>query len=227
MRQLNVLVTGVGAIIGYGIIKSLRQSAYQIKIIGMDIFKDAVGRVWCDDFVQGVRADSDQFSSFINKLVDRFNIDLIIPGIEQDIDMLARMVYQESFDVCKVALNTEQALYTFNNKKLTYRLLEALGLPSIPFALSETESAKHVIDIIGVPCILKPNISYAGKGLLTIRSEDDLQRHCGKEGFVFQQKVTSGIEYTISVFGLGNCLYCNPVFYHARSNFHSISLTRK
>lgn len=47
-RKYNILVTGIGAIIGYGIIKSLRNSKYDCNIIGIDIFNDAIGQkmVW-------------------------------------------------------------------------------------------------------------------------------------------------------------------------------------
>ena len=33
MRKYNVLVTGVGAIIGYGIIKNLRKSKFDLSLI--------------------------------------------------------------------------------------------------------------------------------------------------------------------------------------------------
>ena len=50
MRQINALVTGIGTIIGYGIIDSLRKSKYDVNIVGMDINPDAVGKNWCDEF---------------------------------------------------------------------------------------------------------------------------------------------------------------------------------
>lgn len=46
----TILVTGVGAIIGYGIIRSLHVSQYPVKIVGMDIYSDAIGQKWCDVF---------------------------------------------------------------------------------------------------------------------------------------------------------------------------------
>ncbi len=214
MDQFNILVTGVGAVIGYGIIKSLKKSRYNVKIIGIDIFEDAVGRVWCDKFVQGVRADSEQFPEFITKLVKKFDIDLIIPGIEQDVDAFGKMVYKHSFNACKIALNTKTALKVFNNKRLTYRLLNELGLPFIQFALSQDlteKSVEEIIDIVGLPCIVKPDISYARKGLATLVNREELQFYNKQKGYVFQKKINSGIEYTISVFGLGNGKYCNPI----------------
>ena len=51
MPDYNILVTGVGAIIGYGIINSLNKSKYELNVIGADIYPDAVGRAWCDGFI--------------------------------------------------------------------------------------------------------------------------------------------------------------------------------
>lgn len=209
--KYKILVTGVGAIIGYGIVKSLRQSYYPVHIVGIDIFDDAVGRVWCDEFVQGVRADAHEFSFFIKGLVKLYDIDLIIPGIEQDINALAYMVFNESFQLCKVALNSEKALQVFNNKKTTYSILKSLNLPFIPFIASENASRENIQNRLGFPCVLKPNVSYAGKGLLVLDSQGEVKKYLNKEGFIFQRKVRSKVEYTMSVFGLGDGQYCNPI----------------
>ena len=59
--MINVLVTGVGAIIGYGIINSLKmQNEYPIRIVGMDIYDDAYGQFLCDKFYVAERADSEK-----------------------------------------------------------------------------------------------------------------------------------------------------------------------
>ena len=57
----TILVTGVGAVIGYGIVRSLRASKFPVRIVGMDIYADAVGQRWCDVFEQAVRADDPRY----------------------------------------------------------------------------------------------------------------------------------------------------------------------
>ena len=92
MKQISVLVTGVGAIIGYGIINSLRkQNDISVRIVGMDIFDDAYGQFLCDKFYIAERADSPKYQDFINDLIAKEKIDLIIPGIEQDMYRLAEL----------------------------------------------------------------------------------------------------------------------------------------
>ena len=118
-RTINILVTGVGAVIGYGIIKSLKNSKYKCNIIGIDIFEDAIGQVWCDKFIQSIRADSSDFLNFINNIIEEEKIDLVLPGIEQDLQALI-----ENFDKLnknpKFSLNNRSLFKTLHDKKMTY-----------------------------------------------------------------------------------------------------------
>ena len=75
-NKINILVTGVGAIIGYGIVKSLRMSRHSVRIIGTDIFDDAYGKFISDEFVVAEFASSPKYLEFINNIVDKFQIDL-------------------------------------------------------------------------------------------------------------------------------------------------------
>ena len=50
MNAYRILVTGVGAVIGYGVIRSLRKARPESVVIGLDIHPDAVGKHWCDQF---------------------------------------------------------------------------------------------------------------------------------------------------------------------------------
>lgn len=77
MKRYNILVTGVGAIIGYGIIKCLRKSKYDCYITGMDIYEDAVGQAWTDEFIQAVPASDCSYPKFLRTIIERKNIDLV------------------------------------------------------------------------------------------------------------------------------------------------------
>ena len=116
--MLNILVTGVGAIIGYGIIKSLReQTTYEVRIIGMDIYDDAYGQFVCDKFYIAERADSPKYLDFINHIVEKENIDLIMPGIEQDMYRLHELGEKVN---TKVIMNNDLLIELSQDKLLTY-----------------------------------------------------------------------------------------------------------
>jgi len=63
----RILITGVGAIIGYGIIKTIKMSCFNAYIVGCDIYEDAVGQKWCNKFYQAIPSDSDTYISFLQK----------------------------------------------------------------------------------------------------------------------------------------------------------------
>lgn len=211
-KTINILVTGVGAIIGYGILKSLRKSKYNCNIIGIDIFHDAVGQQWCDKFIQGVRADSEDFISFINAIVEDEQIDIVIPGIEQDIEKMVKN-FPELLSSSKYVLNNKDMFDIFHDKKETYLFLEnEIDLiPSINFEKKLFEKASKKF---GLPFIIKQNISYASKGVASINSEDECTHYLDTFGTecVAQKKLAiQNNEFTCSIFGLGNGQFVNPI----------------
>ncbi len=210
-KPITILITGVGAIIGYGLINSLKKSKYNCRIIGIDIFHDAVGQKWCDKFIQGVRADSEEFISFINNLISTEKVDLVIPGIEQDLKALIEG-FEQLDHSAKYSLNNKALYKTFDDKKLTYKFLEGIAdlIPYIDYSEKLFEEAKEKF---GLPFILKQDISYASKGVAVINEEKDFDFYIDRfgSGCMAQQKLDiKDREYTCSLFGLGDGKFINP-----------------
>ena len=206
---MNVLVTGVGAIIGYGIIKSLRsQQDHDVRIIGMDIFDDAYGRFLCDEFYVAQRADSPAYLDFINGLIEKENIALIIPGIEQDIYRLHELGDKVN---TKVVLNNDLLINLSKDKLETFRFFKDKGINLIPTLFKC--SYRDCVAELGNPFLLKPRSSYASKGIHKIFSEEEFDfynKH--PEDNIFQRIVgTESSEYTISVFGKGDGSYADYI----------------
>ena len=208
-KPITVLITGVGAIIGYGLISSLKKSNYDCRIIGIDIFHDAVGQKWCDRFIPGVRADSENFIDFINNIVSEEKVDLLIPGIEQDLKALI-----EGFDDldhrAQYSLNNKSLYKTFDDKKLTYKFLEGTAdlIPWIDYSETLYEEASKTF---GLPFILKQDISYASKGVAVITEKKDFDFYIDRfgSGCMAQEKLDiKDREYTCSLFGLGRWYFC-------------------
>ena len=203
--MVNVLVTGVGAIIGYGIINSLRmQNEYQIRIVGMDIYDDAYGQFLCDKFYIAERADSELYADFINEIISKENIDLIIPGIEQD---MYRLYQLGNIIRTKVVLNNSLLIELSKDKLKTYKFFKEEGLNVIPtmFMKSYEEYEKE----LGNPFLLKPRTSYASKGIHKIYNREEFDFYNKQpENNIFQRIVgTESEEYTIGVFGCGDGSY--------------------
>lgn len=211
-KIINILVTGVGAVIGYGIIKNLRKSCYECNIVGIDIFSDAVGQKWCNKFIQGVRADSKNYIKFINTIIKEERIDLVLPGIEQD---LKAMIDNFSLleENAKYSLNNKQLFNVFYNKKKTYNFLED-KTNLIPNLYNCSNFYLNAKDKLKLPFILKQDISYASKGVTLIENEEDFNYYLNKFGNdCMAQKYLDILnnEYTCSIFGLGNGEFNNPI----------------
>ena len=201
----NVLVTGVGAVIGYGIVRSLRAMDRPIRIIGMDIYPDAAGQRWCDHFEKAALAATPEYPDFIRSLIHKHSIDLVIPGIEQDV---SRMVNErpgwDDLDA-KFVLNNPSLVTVCADKWLTAQSLVAAGFPAI-----KTRVEGHFAELareFGIPFLLKPRRSYASKGIQKIHTERDLDYWRIKLGdnFMVQEIVGDDeSEYTVAAFGFGD-----------------------
>ena len=199
---MNILVTGVGAIIGYGIINSLRQiNQGNIRVIGMDIYEDAYGKFLCDNFYVAERADSNSYLEFICNVVKRESIDLIIPGIEQDMYRLFEL--RESVPA-QIVLNNELLISISKDKWLTYKYFSEHSNLSLVPTLSQATFDECTAQL-GVPFLLKPRSSYASKGLHYIQTRREFEFYNETpERNIFQRVVGSmDEEYTVSVFGDG------------------------
>lgn len=205
-RKINVLVTGVGAIIGYGIIKSLRASKYDCNIIGMDIYADAVGQAWCDSFVQAIPAADPNYVPFVLKVMEEHQIDLIMFGTEQEINRLSSAEEEMGAQYKKLVLNRKEIIALSDDKWATYQMLRQNDLPTIPSMIEGSYDA--ITQALGTPFLLKPRKSYAGKGMVVIHDESEFQYRRSRlpqEQFMVQKLIGDDEhEYTAATFGFGD-----------------------
>ncbi len=210
MSKYKILVTGVGAIIGYGIIQSLKKSKINLTVIGIDIYDDAYGKNTADIFYQGVLASSPDYIDFINSIVAKEEIDLIIPGIEQD--LYALYLNKDKINT-KIVFNNELCTQLSKDKLLTYNYLkENFKLDLIPTIFNK--SYDECFDQLGLPFLLKPKSSYASKGIQIINNkrEFDFYTENQIENVIFQKIIgTMNSEFTVSVFGNGDGDYLDSI----------------
>ena len=202
----TVLVTGVGAIIGYGILRSMRQASRPLRLIGADIFPDAVGQAWVDEFVQAPLTADAGYLAWLEKTIIDNGVNLVMPGIEQDVHFFAgNRGFFRRLGIA-VVLNSEPLLTLTADKWLMHEELKRIGSTTrIPSFLSG-DFASLARDL-GTPFLLKPRRSYASKGLVKVRTEAEFAGHSAKLGTQLMAQPLIGSddeEYTIAVFGDGS-----------------------
>jgi len=212
MVRLNILVTGVGAIIGYGIINALRKTNRKLRIVGTDIYEDAVGRYFCDTFIPAKRADSIDYLDFLCDIITSHQIDLVFFGTEQEIYKVsdARRLLTDIVD--RLVLNSKWAIGISKDKFKTYLFLRKHGFEAIRTRLDGSYSS--LVSELGTPFLLKLRDSYASKGIVQIDCEDDYDYWKKKMGDSTMAQELIGDdenEYTCGVFVFGSAK-CLPPF---------------
>jgi len=203
MKKYNVLVTGVGAIIGYGIVRSLRQCRYDINIVGMDVYPDAVGQRWCNDFFRSIWASDARYCDFLAEVIDKRKIDLVFFGVEEEIHRLCDDWDAFRGDFKKLILNDRSLIALSRDKWCLYEHLISNKFKAIKSLT--TGEYDLVAEKLGLPCLVKPRYSTASKGITTIDSREDFyywKNKLGKDFMVQEIVGDDEHEYTVGVFGL-------------------------
>ena len=203
--MIRILVTGVGAIIGYGIVNALRKIDEKVHIVGTDIYKDAVGQTWVDKFVQAPFTSSEEYSSWLRQILKNDEVDLIIPGFEQDVHFFSDNPRILDGSSAKIAINNKVLINTSRDKWLTYEALSKLG-STLAIDSALFGEFDDLVSKFGLPFLLKPRQSYAGKGISVVNSIADFnarRERLGEELMAQRLVGDDDQEYTVGMFGDG------------------------
>ncbi len=217
---ITTLVTGVGAIIGQGIIKSLRHSRYPVRVIGIDRSDQSPGPAFCDAFFKKPACDESHpdYLDFWQRIIKAENVDLVLPGLEVDVFFLDRQ--RDFFQKIGVpiVLNRSELIALSSDKWLLGAALERYGLPKIPSIIPLTWS--EAMETLGPPpLLLKPRQGNGSRGIVRLFDESDFLYWRAKAGenWILQRIVgTDHEEYTVGVFGFGDGLSLKPITFRRR-----------
>lgn len=198
---------------GYGLLRSLRFSTPEIRLVGTDIYPDAVGQAWCDVFERAPLTASQDYLEWLHGVITKHHVDLVIPGIEQDVHRLSDDREQLSAFTCKFALNNALLINLSRDKWAMHQALLELGdISRIPSYLTGDYSSLSTL--LGLPFILKPRRGYASKGLVRVRDESDFAAHAPLLGEHLMAQPIIGSdeeEFTVGVFGDGQGHVCASI----------------
>ncbi|MBK5570908.1 ATP-grasp domain-containing protein [Ensifer sp. SSB1] len=216
-QPVTVVVTAVGAIIGQGIVASLRRLEAPIRIIGIDRDANGIGRHFCDDFVAKPSCDeaSPEYLEFWLELLRREDVALVLPGLELDVlffnDNRARFEATET----RVVLNRSPLIALAQDKWDMGEALLQADLPAIPSTLSR--SLEDCTRELGpLPLLLKPRRGNGSRGIALLRDRADFDYWTLKsaDDFLIQKFVGSNDqEYTVGAFGFGDGTTLPPIVF--------------
>lgn len=123
MEAKKVLVTGIGGNVGQGILRNIRDSFSELVIVGVDVANFTAGNYLCDKTYQVPYSYESNYITVIQEIVDKEQIDLIIPSTDYEIYYLAlnksainAVVASSDSDIAKLYLDKyETFLYHKKN----------------------------------------------------------------------------------------------------------------
>lgn len=198
----TILVSGASGIVGYGVLKSLRQSEQKYRLIGTTIYDDSVANAFCDIFEQAPKTSDENYIDWLCKIIKKYDVDMIIPGIEAD--MIKWNQEREALEQIgvEILLNNPELINLCSDKWLFYEKLNSTDSKLAIESRLEGTFEEFEKDF-GLPFLLKPRKGFASKGIVKVDSKAIFLKNQENLGSILMAQPIVGNddeEYTTSAF---------------------------
>jgi len=198
----TILVSGASGVVGYGILRSLRQSAEKYNLIGTTIYKDSIAPAFCDIFEQAPMTTDDSYIDWLCNIIKKHNVDLIIPGIEADMFKWSNERGTIAKTGVKSVINNPELIKLCGDKWLFYETLKKNN-SNLAIESRINGSFDEFIKDYGVPFLLKPRCGFGSRGIVKVDSKEIFLEHENNLGSILMAQPIIGNdrdEYTTSAF---------------------------
>jgi carbamoyl-phosphate synthase large subunit len=196
MKKINILVTGCGDDIGQSIGKILKTLPFSGNIVGTDISLNNASKFIYDKLIQVPPINSLNYSNEIHKIIDSFNIDVIIPSCEPEIR------YHTKKNIDKTYLGKIFISSDLNSRKIGFDKLKTVNfLKKNNFPFPETNIVGKIIKP-KFPLIIKSRAGSGSKKIFIVNNKNDFNFYKNKySSFIAQELINdSEAEYTCGLF---------------------------
>lgn len=200
---MKIFVTGAGAVLGQGIIKSVRQSTLECTLVAADPNPLSSGLYWADAAYRLPFAHEPAFGPRIEELLDRERPDMVLVGTDVELSWFAaeRERLEASFGT-HVLVSDPRVVAIADDKLETARFFESVGLsPPASACAQDNVAVEALVEAVGFPLIVKPRIGARSVGVSLVRDRGELAyAREGRSGLVIQECVGDpDCEFTASV----------------------------
>lgn len=188
----NILVTGAGALLGQGILRSLDYSKNSYNVVSADPDVRSTGHALAHKSYVIPLATEDSYLARIEEIIQDERIDIVFIGTDVELPLFAenKEYLEEKFNL-KVVVSGTNAVAISNNKWKTAEFLRENNFP-FPFSALTTDpdQIKALKKNAAYPYIAKPVDGARSKGIRTITNDDELMEICSYDNnLVVQEKI--------------------------------------
>jgi carbamoyl-phosphate synthase large subunit len=206
----TVLVSGASGVVGYGALKNLRASGYDLKLIGTTIYENSVAPLFCDVFEKAPKTNEECYIPWLCEIIKKHNVDMIVPGIEGDVAKWSANRHTLAETGAFVLVNNHDLINLCADKWLFY---QKIAEHNIPCAITSRidDDFDDTVRQFGLPFIMKPRHGSASKAVTKIVNLTEYRKVKDEYGdeIMAQELVGSDDEeYTVSGFFDNNSELC-------------------
>lgn len=202
MKQINVLVLGVGGNVSQGIVTAIKCSNLNCRIVGACIGEESLGLYFCDTAYISPYANDTRFIDWVIDVCNREHIDIVFSGVEENVMALEanRDLFKNKTNAIFISSSKDQLEIGLSKYK-TAKWLQENGCNYPKSAdLSNRMEVDDLIKEVGYPLIAKPNSGKGSQGIVFVHSKDDLCQIEGKDYCVQELLGDDKSEYTIACY---------------------------
>ena len=172
-------MTAVGSELAFAIIKAIKLFAQPYKLVGCDIYKEVVGKYWCDKFyIVPLAKLEENYLDAIKTIVIREQITIIIPTADIEFFILSK--YKNEFKTkydCNILINDYTDICYFNDKWLAYQWYKANQLPTPKtFIADSLLELKNELANCTYPMFVKPRQGGGSRSIFKVNSFNDIEK---------------------------------------------------
>ncbi len=196
MKKYNIVVTGCGGDIGQSIGKILKESPLFEKVIGADFTDEHAGKFIFDQMIKLPLCSSPGYIDSLKKLINEFNIDLLLPISEPELRMLTEQEIESDFLNTKLICANLKSRHVGFDKLMTSDFLKQSNLPFPETFVISTKSPDQL------PLILKSRKGSGSKSIFILNDIDEFGFYQKKyPDFIAQELIARDPdEYTCGLF---------------------------
>jgi carbamoyl-phosphate synthase large subunit len=205
---MKVVVTGAGALLGQGIIRSLLESKLDVEVVAADPSEDAAALYWVKRRYRIPMASDASYLERVEAVLARERPDALLIGTDVELPIFAehREALERRWNT-HVVVSSPNVVSIADDKYETFRFLRAHGL-DCPDSVLPSDAAA-LVERVGFPLVVKPRVGARSIGVSVVRDRSELERAlASRDGLVVQECVaTAHDEYTAGTLTFdGRCI---------------------
>lgn len=199
-RMSRVLVTAAGGDIGIGAIQSLQKASHETIAVDMD--PHGAGLYIADQGIPVPPATDEAWPKAMAQIVEEYNVDVVIPLIDQELQELDRLQSALSKDTPVIVPRKELVEKTIDKKEM-YEYFSEHGLRIPDTSTADSPGGLFELQDQDFPKIVKPRYGQGGRGVQVIHDPEDLRQYIDENetdaSNLLIQDYIGGPEYTSNV----------------------------